>query len=248
MGKLDGRRAVVTGGASGIGRGIAELFAREGAVVAILDRNEAQAEAVAEGIRAAGGAASAFACDVSDENAVATAFALVKAEIGAVDILVNNAGILRDVPFEELSITEWDRMIATNLRSVFLCTRQVIGGMRARKWGRIINTASQLGHKGSPMLVHYASAKAGVIGFTKSLGHEVARDGVTVNAIAPGVIETPMGADITPAGRAAKEAELPIGRFGRVDEVVEAALLLASDAGSYFIGSTVNMNGGDYMI
>ncbi|MBB3930181.1 3-oxoacyl-[acyl-carrier protein] reductase [Kaistia hirudinis] len=245
MSKLRGRRAAVTGAASGIGRGIAETFAAAGARVAILDRDIAAARAVAAGI---GDAALAFACDVADEASVASAFAAIEAEFGGVDILVNNAGVLRDTPFAEMTVSEWDRVMGINLRGTFLCTQQVVPGMKARGWGRIINLGSQLAHKGAAELSHYVASKAGVIGFTKALAHELARDGITVNAICPGIIETPMSAGVPPEVKAMVAAKLPIGRFGRVDEVTGAALLLASDEGSYFIGATLNMNGGDVMI
>ncbi|MBN9017739.1 MAG: SDR family oxidoreductase [Rhizobiales bacterium] len=245
MSKLRGRRAAVTGAASGIGRGIAETFAAAGARVAILDRDIAAARSVAAGI---GDAALAFACDVADEASVASAFAAIEAEFGGVDILVNNAGVLRDTPFAEMTISEWDRVMGINLRGTFLCTQQVVPGMKARGWGRIINLGSQLAHKGAAELTHYVASKAGVIGFTKALAHELARDGITVNAICPGIIETPMSAGVPPEVKAVVAAKLPIGRFGRVDEVTGAALLLASDEGSYFIGATLNMNGGDVMI
>ena len=245
MPKLQGRRAAVTGAASGIGRGIAETFAAAGARVAILDRDIAAARAVAAGI---GDAALAFACDVADEASVASAFAAIEAEFGGVDILVNNAGVLRDTPFAAMTVSEWDRVMGVNLRGTFLCTQQVVPGMKARGWGRIINLGSQLAHKGAAELTHYVASKAGVIGFTKALAHELARDGITVNAICPGIIETPMSAGVPPEVKAMVAAKLPIGRFGRVDEVTGAALLLASDEGSYFIGATLNMNGGDVMI
>ncbi len=245
MSKLRGRRAAVTGAASGIGRGIAETFAAAGARVAILDRDIASARSVAAGI---GDAAVAFACDVADEASVASAFAAIEAEFGGVDILVNNAGVLRDTPFAEMTVGEWDRVMGINLRGTFLCTQQVVPGMKARGWGRIINLGSQLAHKGAAELTHYVASKAGVIGFTKALAHELARDGITVNAICPGIIETPMSAGVPPEVKAMVAAKLPIGRFGRVDEVTGAALLLASDEGSYFIGATLNVNGGDVMI
>ena len=142
----------------------------------------------------------------------------------------------------------WDDMIRVNLRSIFLCTRAVLPGMIAQRWGRIISTSSQLAHKGAAHMAHYAAAKAGVIGFTRSLAYEVARDGITVNAICPGPIDTELFRNIPEDWRRRKLAELPIGRAGRVDEIAPAAVLLASDEGSYFIGATINPNGGDYMI
>jgi 3-oxoacyl-[acyl-carrier protein] reductase len=168
--------------------------------------------------------------------------------LGQIDILVNNAGIDTTSRVEVMPTELWDEMIRINLRSVFLCTRAVLPGMRQRKWGRIISISSQLGHKGAADMAHYAAAKAGVIGFTRSLAYEVARDGITVNAICPGPINTELFRNIPADWRARKLAELPIGRAGEVAEIAPAAVLLASDEGSYFIGATINPNGGDYMI
>jgi len=142
----------------------------------------------------------------------------------------------------------WDQMMAVNLRSVFLCSRAVLKPMIARKYGRIINIASQLGHKGAAEMAHYAAAKAGVIGFTKSLAYEVARDGITVNAICPGPIETALFRGIPEEWRKRKLAELPIGRAGTVDEIAPTAVLLASAEGAYYVGATMNPNGGDIML
>ncbi|MCX5516510.1 3-oxoacyl-ACP reductase [Kaistia algarum] len=247
MPKLQGRRAAITGAASGIGRGIAMAFAAEGARVAVLDRDGVAAERVAAEIIAAGGEAIALSCDVADEASVEAAFAELRAAFGAADILVNNAGVLRDVPFEDMTIAEWDRVMGVNLRGAFLCTRQVVPAMKAQGWGRILNTASQLAHKGAAELTHYVASKAGLIGFTRALAHELARDGITVNAIAPGIIETAMSANVPPEVKARVAEKLPIGRFGRVDEITGAAVLLASDEGSYFVGATVDVNGGDVM-
>ncbi len=246
-GQLRGRVAAITGGASGIGRGIALSFADAGAAIAVLDRDGDAAARVAAEIARRGGVAAAFACDVADEASVAAAFAAARAALGAPDTLVNSAGVLKDVPIADMTAAEWDRVMGVNLRGAFLCVQQVLPSMRAQRFGRIINIASQLALKGAPALTHYVAAKAGLIGFTKALAHEVAREGVTVNAIAPGIIETPMSAGVPADVRARIEAALPIGRFGRIDEITGAALLLAGEGGSYFIGATLDVNGGDVM-
>jgi 3-oxoacyl-[acyl-carrier protein] reductase len=248
MGKLSGKVALVTGGASGIGKASALALAAEGAAVGIVDRNLAGAEATAAEAAKLGVKSAAAEADVSEETAVAEAFGHIGAALGEIDILFNNAGIDTTSLLVDMPAAMWDEMIRVNLRSMFVCTKQVLASMQRRKWGRIINTASQLGHKGAPNMVHYCAAKAGVIGFTRSLAYEVARDGITVNAICPGPIETPLLRDIPQAWLEMKEKELAIGRFGRVDEVAPTVVLLASDAGSYYIGATLNMNGGDYML
>ncbi len=247
MGKLDGKIAVVTGGASGIGAAIAELFAREGAKVAILDINLERASAFAAKIGGAGKTTAAQA-DVSDEAMVKAAFAKIRKDLGEPDILVNNAGIDTTCKLEDMPTEMWDRMIDIHLKGTFLCTREVIPAMKAKRWGRVINLSSQLAHKGAPTMVHYVAAKAGIMGFTRSLAYEVARDGITVNCINPGPINTPLLLGLPQDWLENKKKELPIGRFGEVGEVAPAALLLASDEGSYFIGASMNMNGGDYMV
>jgi 3-oxoacyl-[acyl-carrier protein] reductase len=248
MGKLSGKVALVTGGASGIGRASALALAAEGAAVGIVDRNLPGAEdTAAEAVRL-GAKSVAAEADVADEAQVAAAFGVVTAALGDIDILFNNAGIDTTSLLIDMPVEMWDEMIRVNLRSMFVCTKQVLPAMQRKKWGRIINTASQLGHKGAATMVHYCAAKAGVIGFTRSLAYEVTSYGITVNAICPGPINTPLVEGIPQDWREAKKKELVIGRFGNVEEVAPTVVLLASDAGSYYVGATMNMNGGDYMI
>ncbi|WP_320203122.1 SDR family NAD(P)-dependent oxidoreductase [Agrobacterium rosae] len=248
MGKLEGRKAVVTGGGRGIGRAIALAFAREGADVAIWDLNAANAASVAEEVKALGRISVAVSGDISVETEVVRSAEETLAVLGQVDILVNNAGIQTISPLATMPTALWDEMINVNLRSVFLCTRAFLPAMIERGFGRIISTASQLVHKGAPERTHYCAAKAGIVGMTRALAYEVARTGVTVNAICPGAIDTDMVRDMPEDLKLMKLNELPIGRFGRVDEIAPVAVLLASDEGSYFLGATMNPNGGDVMI
>lgn len=248
MGKLVNRTALITGGARGIGRAIALAMAREGANIGVLDLRKADAEIVAAEAAEFGVKSCAVAADVGDEAAVKAAFSEAVSAIGAVDILVNNAGVDTTAKVVDMSTQMWDDMMRVNLRSIFLCSREVLPGMLARRHGRIINLSSQLAHKGAPLMAHYAAAKAAVIGFTRSLAYEVARDGVTVNAICPGPVDTELFRGLPEAWRKEKLGNLPIGRAAHVDEIAPAAVLLACDEGSYFIGATMNPNGGDYMI
>jgi len=247
--KLQGRIAVVTGAASGIGRGIAVAFAREGADIVVADLVGADDAAVVLAEIAGAGTRGVFVrTDVSDETSVREMARRALEEFGRVDILVNNAGIFTESLLEDISVEDWDRVVDTNLRGTFLCTRMLIGQMLERGDGRIINVASQLGQIGGIAVPHYVASKAGIIGLTKALAREVAGRGVLVNAIAPGPIETPLLDRETEEWRSAKLAELPIKRFGRVDEVTPTAVLLASADGSYYVGQTLGPNGGDVML
>lgn len=247
-GRLNGKKAIVTGGARGIGAAIAHAFTREGADVVIIDLKPGPAQAAAKEIAVDGVRTFGLAADVSDEGAVDAAIKEADRLLGRVDILVNNAGIDTTSLVKDMSTAMWDQMMAVNLRGTFLPTRAVLPGMIARKNGRIINLASQLGHKGAPMMAHYCAAKAGVIGFTKSLAYEIAKDGITVNAICPGPIDTELFRAFPEEWKARKLAEVPLGRLGHVNEIAPTAVMLASDDGSYYMGATLNPNGGDVMI
>ncbi len=248
MAKLAGKKCLVTGAGRGIGQAIALAFAREGATVAILDRTPEASQETLAALRQLGATAEAVSADVADEPAITAAIATADKALGGIDVLVNNAGIDTTSRLIDMPVAMWDEMMAVNLRSVFLCTRAVLPGMIERRWGRVISISSQLAHKGAADMAHYAAAKAGVIGFTRSLAYEVAKDGITVNAICPGPVDTALYRGIPEAWRRNKMAEMPIGRPGTVDEIAPTAVLLASDDGSFYIGATLNPNGGDVMI
>ncbi|MDT7641970.1 MAG: 3-oxoacyl-[acyl-carrier protein] reductase [Pseudonocardiales bacterium] len=237
---LQGRTALVVGGASGIGAAIAAAFTAAGAAVVVADRTPCDPASL--------GVAGAVSVDVTDEGSVARAVAAAGELVGPLDIMVNSAGILTESPLAEMSLDTWSETLAVDLTGVFLCCRAVLPGMLERGAGRIINIASQLGIKGGRELAHYAAAKAGVIALTKSLALEVSARGVLVNAIAPGPIDTPMVEGITEDWKRAKRAELPLGRFGRPEEVAPTAVLLASDpGGNLYVGQTLGPNSGDVM-
>jgi 3-oxoacyl-[acyl-carrier protein] reductase len=248
-GKLQGRVAVITGGGSGIGAAIAIAFAREGADVALVDQSPREnVDDVVEAVREHGHDVFFYRADIASADDVAAMADAVLNHFGRVDILVNNAGIFTESSVAAMPVEDWDRVLAVNLRGTFLCTRYLIGQMLERGSGRIINIASQLGQIGGINAAHYAASKAGVIGFTKSLAREVGTKGVLVNAIAPGPIETPLLDDESEEWRSRKLLELPIGRFGTVNEVTPTAVMLASDDGSYYLGQTLGPNGGDVML
>ena len=249
MGQLEGRIALVTGSSRGIGRAIALAFAREGADVAINYRSAASdADEVAATITDLGQRTIVIEANVSQEDQVQSMVERVLADFGRIDVLVNNAGFVTLAPVDKMETAIWDEMIGTHLRGTFLVTRAVLPGMLERGDGRIINVSSQLGQIGREWMAHYVAAKAGIIGFTKSLAREVVNQGVLVNCIAPGPIDT----GIVPEGAGQPvtnyDQMLPIGRPGTVDEVAPTAVFLASDAASYYVGQTLGPNGGDVML
>ena len=248
MGTLKGKVAVVTGGARGLGFSIAELFAEQGATVAIVDLDGAGAQQAAKRLQGSAGVrALGIQTDVGDDKQVERAFGRVSSELGDTQILVNNAGMDTTAEVARMPLEMWDDMMRVNLRSVFLCTRTVLPPMMTTRYGRIINISSQLAHKGAATMAHYTAAKAGVIGFTRALAYEVSAYNILVNAIAPGPLETDLWAALPEEWRERKLAEIPLGRVGKVREIAPTALLLAAEH-CYYQGSTLNPNGGDVMV
>ncbi len=239
------RVALVTGGSRGIGRAIAQLLATQGHRVALnYTTNEVAANAAVEAIAAAGGSAIAVQADVGDPDSVTAMFAMVDERLGSVEILVNNAGITRDALVLRMGVEAWDEVIETNLRSVYLVSKAALRGMLRARWGRIVSISSVSGVAGNPGQANYAASKAGIIGFTKSVAREVGSRGITVNAVAPGFIETDMtnalGDEITTAVR----ERIALGRLGQPEEVAAAVGYLASDDASYVTGHTLVVDGG----
>ena len=242
MESLKGKVALVTGASIGIGRAIAEGLAKAGVDVAVnYFQHQVEAEEACRFIRNLGWRALAVQADVSKSAEVARLVKTVEAELGPIEILVNNSGIARPQPLEEIREEDWDELIAVNLKSAFLVTQQVVPGMRARHWGRIINISSVAAHIGGVVGPHYAASKAGMLGLTHSYANLLAREGITANAIAPALIYTQMVA----ANPRARADLIPVGRFGKVDEVAEVAVMLAGNG--YINGQTINVDGGWYM-
>ncbi|WP_055475516.1 SDR family NAD(P)-dependent oxidoreductase [Gordonia sp. HS-NH1] len=242
-GVLPGRRALVTGAASGIGRAIAAAYVAEGAVVTLADRDH-RVSAVADEI----GARRGVVLDATSEPEVDALIGRVVDEDGGLDILVCSHGILTQSPTVDMPTELWRETVDIDLTSVFLCNRAALRPMLDQGAGRIINVASQLAIKGGVSLAHYAAAKAGVIAMSKSIALETAGRGVLVNAIAPGPVDTPMVEGIDDEWKHSKRAELPLGRFGRPEEIAPTAVLLASDpGGNLFVGQVLGPNSGDVM-
>ena len=244
---LTGRIALVTGASQGIGRACAIELAKAGATVALAARNVGKLEAVAAEIAAAGGQAKAFALDVSSEESIKACAKAVIADLGKVDILVNNAGITKDGLALRMRLADFEDVLRTNLTGAFLLTQAVISSMMKGRWGRVINITSVVGETGAAGQANYAASKAGMIGLTKSLAREFASRGITVNAIAPGFIQTAMTDELTEAQKAAILAHIPLSRYGSDADIAAAVAFLASDAAGYITGHTLDINGGMYM-
>ncbi len=238
---LAGRTAVVTGAARGIGAATAALFVRAGASVALVDRDADALHATAAAI---GGTCRAWAADVRDSDAFAAIAAAVERDFGRLDILVNNAGIVRDARVEKVTDADWDETLAVNLRAAMTCTRAVVPTMRAQRHGRILSATSVVARMGNFGQTAYAAAKAGVIGMTRAWARELARDGITANAVAPGFIDTDMVRGVP--GHVVQEmvARTAARRLGRADEVAAVYVFLASDAASFVNGAVVGVDGG----
>ncbi len=245
MGQLEGKVAVVTGGSRGIGRAIALALAGEGAAVAVNYRVRADAAAdVVAAIEGAGGKAIAVQADVRDADAVKALMKTAKAELGGVGILVNNAGVLRDNYLAFMSEAQWDEVVDTSLKAAFLCTKAASRMMMSARCGRIINISSDAALVGDMQRANYCAAKAGLLGLTRAAARELAPYGVTVNAIAPGIIETDMTADMAEDKRETLVGLIPLGAFGQPEDVAAMALFLASDAARYVTGQVFPVDGG----
>lgn len=243
---LDGQVALVTGASRGIGAVVAQRLAREGAAVAVNYQSaETAAAQVVAAITAAGGAAAAFPADVSQEDAARELVDRVMAQWGRLDILVNNAGITRDRLLLRMTPADWDEVLQVNLRGAFLCTKYVMPHLIRRRQGRIVNMSSVVGLSGNPGQANYAAAKAGLIGFTKAVAREVASRNITVNALAPGFIDTGgMVEQMTAEARQQVLTRIPMARFGSADDVAEAVAFLCGPGAGYITGQTLTIDGG----
>lgn len=247
MAGVTGRVAFVTGASQGIGRACALALAEGGATVALAARNEEKLSEVEKEIAARGGQAAAFRMDVSNEDEVKAAMKAAIGRFGRIEILVNNAGVTRDQLLMRMKRADWDSVLQTNLTGPFLCTQAAIGSMLKQRWGRIINITSVFGQTGQVGQANYSASKAGLIGFTMSMAREVASRTITVNAVAPGYIETAMTETLSEELKAKVNEMIPLGRAGSDMEVAHAVRFLASEEAGYITGHVLNVNGGMLM-
>jgi len=247
MADLKGHVALVTGASQGIGRACALRLAKAGATVALAARNEQKLAEVCAEITGGGGQAAVFKMDVANEDEIKSAIKAAVNQLGKIDILINNAGITRDQLVLRLKRADWDAVLNTNLTSAYLTTQQVLSSMLKQRWGRIINITSVFGQMGQMGQANYASSKAGLIGLTMAIAREVASRSITVNAVAPGFIETAMTADLPAELKDSAVKLIPLGRVGTDEDVANAVAFLASEEASYITGHVLNVNGGMLM-
>jgi 3-oxoacyl-[acyl-carrier protein] reductase len=247
MERMTNRTAFVTGASRGIGRAIALALGKEGARIVVASNEPENNEKVASEIREAGGEAVTVYLDLTSPDSVKDAFGTVLKQFGHIDILVNNAGVTKDGLAVRMKPADWDLVLNINLRGAFLAAQQALPGMMKERWGRIINIASVVGQSGNPGQANYVASKAGVIGLTKALAQEVGSRNITVNAIAPGFIETDMTAKLTPEQRDGMLTRVPLKRAGQPEDVAAAVKFLASDDAAYITGHVLAVNGGMYM-
>ena len=244
---LKGKVAVVTGAAQGIGAAVARQLARDRAAVAVWDVKEEGAQAAADEIVKEGGRAIACTVDVSSPEAIDAALERTRNALGPVTILVNNAGITGTIALLDLTEEMWDRMIRINLKGPFLCTKAIVPDMLAAGWGRIVNITSSSTQGGATKMSHYVASKGGLLGFTKALAIEFADKGITVNAVPPGFVDTPM-LQSSPVDIAATAAVSPMKRPGKPEDIAAACSYLVSEAAGYVTGQTISVNGGRYLL
>ncbi|HEY7213791.1 MAG TPA: 3-oxoacyl-[acyl-carrier-protein] reductase [Thermoanaerobaculia bacterium] len=247
MFKLDNKTALVTGASQGIGEAVAKVLAAQGARVILAARNEEKLKHLAEHIDAAGGCARPLALDVTQPETFAERLKSLPEDYAAIDILVNNAGVTADNLLVRMSLEDWERVLRTNLTGAFALTKEVVRGMIKRRWGRVINVSSVVGMMGNAGQANYAASKAGLIGFSKSLAREVGSRNITVNVVAPGLIQTAMTEKLPEAAREELTSAIVLKRLGTVDDIAMAVLFLASEEGGYVTGHTLNVSGGLYI-
>jgi 3-oxoacyl-[acyl-carrier protein] reductase len=245
--KLDGKTALVTGASQGIGEAIAKLLAAQGARVLLAARNEEKLKHLAAYIDAGGGCARPLALDVTQPETFAELLKSLPEDYATIDILVNNAGITADNLLVRMSLEDWEQVLRTNLTGAFALTKEVVRGMIKRRWGRVISVSSVVGMMGNAGQTSYAASKAGLIGFSKSLARELGSRNITVNVVAPGLIETAMTEKLPAAAREELASAIVLKKLGTVDDVAWAVLFLASEEAGYITGHTLNVSGGLYI-